>query len=121
MFLKYLVFAVFAWICSSSPAFATADGPDHYRVAGVGVGKHLNVRTEPDASSKTIGKIPDDASCIRNMGCQGGLSFEDFTQLPEADRKRRLNENPRWCKVEYRGVVGWVAGRYLAEDACTSQ
>jgi Bacterial SH3 domain len=114
---RYLAFSVFLWICSSSPAFATADGPDHYRVAGVG--KHLNIRAEPDATSKRIGKIPANASCVRNLGCQGGLSFEEFTQLPEVDQKRRAEENPRWCKVEYQGMVGWVAGRYLTEGYCT--
>jgi hypothetical protein len=53
------------------------------------------------------------------LGCKGGLTFQEFTELSKADQEARLMENPRWCKVEYRDVVGWVAGRYLEEGTCS--
>jgi len=99
-------------------AQATADGPDHYRVRGVSPGHHLTLRTEPSTASAPLARIPSNATCLRSFGCQGGLTFEEFTTLSEEQQRRRAAENPRWCKVDYQGAVGWVAGRYLAEDAC---
>ena len=100
-------------------AHATADGPDHYRVRGVSPGRHLTLRAEPSTASAPLARIPSNATCLRSLGCQGGLSFEEFTTLSEEAKRRRAAENPRWCKVDYRGTVGWVAGAYLAEDACS--
>ncbi len=57
-------------------------------------------------------------SVLRSLGCEGGLTFQEFTSLSDKERRRRAAEHPRWCKVEYQGNVGWVAGSYLAEDAC---
>ncbi len=105
-------------IAASGAAQATADGPDFYRVRGVSATSALSLRAEPSLQAPRIGRIAPDATCLRNLGCQGGLTFEEFTTLSEADRKRRAEENPRWCKVEYQGTVGWVAGRYLAEAPC---
>lgn len=78
----------------------------------------LNIRAEPSARARKIGSIPHDASCIRNLGCQGGLTYQEFSELTPAQRTQRLRENPRWCRIEYQGVTGWVAGRYLAEGYC---
>jgi hypothetical protein len=100
-------------------AQATADGPDHYRVRGVSPERHLTLRTEPSTASAPLARIPSNATCLRSLGCQGGLTFAEFTTLSEEDQRRRAAENPRWCKVDYGGTVGWVAGRYLAEDGCT--
>ena len=105
-------------IAASGAAQATADGPDFYRVRGVSATSALSLRAEPSLQAPRIGRIAPDATCLRNLGCQGGLTFEEFTTLSEAHRKRRAEENPRWCKVEYQGTVGWVAGRYLAEAPC---
>lgn len=99
-------------------ASATADGPDYYRVRGVSAGSALNLRAEPSLDAPRIGRIPADARCVRNLGCSGGLTFDEFTTLSPAERERRAQENPRWCKVEYEGRVGWAAGRYLAEGDC---
>jgi hypothetical protein len=100
-------------------AQATADGPDHYRVRGVSPGHHLTLRAEPSTASAPLARIPSNATCLRSLGCQGGLTFEEFTTLSEEAKRRREAENPRWCKVDFRGTVGWVAGRYLGEDACS--
>ena len=42
----------------------------------------------------------------------------DLTTLSKEQQAQRLRENPRWCRIEYQGIVGWVAGRYLAEGSC---
>jgi len=97
---------------------ADADGPDFYAVNGVPQDDVLNIRAEPDPHARKIGEIPPDGTCIRNLGCRGGLTFREFTELSPAEQERRQRENPRWCKVEYGGVTGWVAGRYLTEGDC---
>jgi uncharacterized protein YraI len=99
-------------------ASAEADGPDFYVVAGVAAGDVLNIRAEPDPHAPKVGEIPPQGTCIRNLGCQGGLTFQEYTELSAAQQAKRLQENPRWCKVEYQRATGWVAGRYLAEGSC---
>lgn len=98
--------------------WAEADGPDYYAVQGVAQNDVLNIRAEPSPHAPKVGEIPPNGTCIRNLGCQGGLTFEEFTTLSPAEKERRARENPRWCKVEYEGVTGWVAGRYLTEGDC---
>ena len=97
------------------PARADADGPDYYRVRNVAAGHTLALRAEPSTSSRKIARIPADAACLRNLGCRGGLTFEEFTTLSDEQKRRRAQENPRWCKVDFEGAVGWVDGRYVAE------
>jgi hypothetical protein len=97
---------------------AEADGPDYYAVRGVAQGDVLNMRAEPDPHALKVGEIPPHGTCIRNLGCRGGLTFAEFSTLSPAEQERRAREHPRWCKVEYQGVTGWVAGRYLAEGDC---
>lgn len=105
----------------TEPLRADADGPDYYAVRGVAQNDALNIRTAPDPYARKVGEIPPDGTCIRNLGCQGGLTFEEFTSLSPEERERREQQNPRWCKVEYGGVTGWVAGRYLSEGYCEEQ
>ncbi len=71
-----------------------------------------------NASGRFRGATGPDGPEIRNLGWRGGLTFQELTELSPAARKQRERENPRWCKVEYRGVTGWVAGRYLGEGDC---
>lgn len=99
-------------------AQATADGPDFYRVNGVAPGMMLDLRSEANPGAPVVRRIPADAQCLRNLGCRGGLSFEEFTTLPEPEKQRRQAANLRWCNVEYQGSSGWVEGRFLAEGTC---
>jgi hypothetical protein len=107
-----------AAVAVGGAAQAIADGPDHYHLRGVSPGRHLTLRAEPSTASAPLARIPSNATCLRSLGCQGGLTFAEFTTLSEEDQRRRAAENPRWCKVEYMGAVGWVAGHYLAEAPC---
>ena len=97
---------------------AEADGPDHWQVHGVASDDVLNIRTEPTPKSDKIGEIPPDGQCVRNLGCQGGLTFQEFTSLSDEEKKAIIKSRPRWCKVEYEGTTGWVAGRHLREGIC---
>jgi hypothetical protein len=99
-------------------AAAEADGPDYYKVTGISNGDVFNIRSAPNYRAAKIGQIPPQASCIRNRGCQGGLTFSEYSTLSEADKAKRLKQNPRWCKIDYENITGWVAGRYLAEGGC---
>ena len=111
-------FAAAALLLGAGSAWATADGPDFYAVTGVADDDVLNIRAEPDPRAEKIGAVPPDGTCVRNLGCKGGLTFREFTELSAERKAKRLKENPRWCKIEYQGVDGWVAGRYLREGTC---
>jgi hypothetical protein len=117
--LKFLVLAASILALGPGSASAEADGPDFYAVTGVAADDVLNIRAEPHADAELIGKIPPDGTCVRNLGCKGGLTLLEFTELTEDQKAKRLEENPRWCRIEYQGVAGWVAGRYLMEGTCS--
>jgi len=102
----------------SHHAHAEADGPEYWRVHGVDGGDVLNIRRAAEATSEKIGEIPPDAQCIKNLKCTGGLTLNEFTTLSEAQKEKVRQERPRWCHIEYKGIHGWVAGRYLREGSC---
>lgn len=110
-----------AAIFVSAQARADADGPDYYDVRGVRAGSALRLRAEPDSGAAILARIPSDGVCLQNRGCVGGLTFEEFTSLPEDARREIERTRPRWCKVRYSGVEGWVAGRFVRESpsACS--
>jgi Bacterial SH3 domain len=99
-----------------SMAFAEADGPDFYDVKGVGAGDVLNIHAKADARSPQVGTVPASGTCLRNLGCVGGLTFEEFTTWSATEQRRLERQRPRWCRIEYHGIEGWVAGRYLQES-----
>mgnify|MGYP000719463751 CR=1 FL=1 len=51
----------------------------------------LNIRTGPGTGFARVGVIPGGQN-VQVLGCQGG-----------------------WCQVNYRGIVGWASGSYLAD------
>lgn len=102
-------------------AFSEADGPDYWKVYGVESGDVLNIRREGNFTSEKIGEIPSNGLCIKNLRCVGGLTYHEFTNLSEAEKNRIKKERPRWCHIEYRGIKGWVAGRFLREASCKTE
>lgn len=96
-------------------ASAAADGPDWFRVTGVASNDVLNVREQAGARHRKVGELPSNANGIRNLGCIGGLSYEQWQRATASERAAAANK--RWCKVAWRGVEGWVAGRFLAEGS----
>ena len=116
--MKLILLVLISLALTPGPAAAEADGPDFYRVTGVRADDVLNIRADPKPGAPILGAIPPGGSCIRNLGCRGGLSFQEYSTLSKTEQARRLKQNPRWCRVEYQGITGWVAGRYLAEGSC---
>ncbi len=105
-------------IIVSGLALADADGPDYFKVNGVASDDVLNMRIKADPDAKKVGEIPPGADCVKNLGCKGGLTMSEFTDLSKEEQATILRKRPRWCHVEYRGVKGWVSARYLAEGSC---
>lgn len=102
-----------AFLAAVSPAAADADGPDYFRVSGLKPGSVVNIRRDPAPSAAKVGALPHDADGLKNLGCQGGLSFAEWEKATPARREAARFE--RWCRISYRGVTGWVAGWLLAE------
>lgn len=96
-------------------SFAEADGPDFYRVTGVASDDVLNIRARPSASGDKVGSIPHDGDGIANLGCEGGLSYAEWSAASEEERA--ASSRHRWCQISFEGVEGWVAGRFLAEGS----
>ncbi len=115
--LKTLLTAVLALsaITAATVSLAEADGPDYFSVTGVASNDVLNIRETSSARARKIGAIPPNAGGIRNLGCKNGLNFAEWEKATEEERQAAAKR--RWCKIDYQGTVGWVAGRYLAEDA----
>lgn len=104
---------------AAASASATADGPDFFVVRDVSADSALNIRATPSMTTRKVGSIAPNATCIRNLGCRGGLTLQEFTTLSPEQQQQRQRDNPRWCRIEYQGVSGWAAGHYLGEGACT--
>lgn len=105
-------------IAVSGVVLAEADGPDYYRVHGVAGNDVLNMRSEGHWRARKVGEIPPGAGCVRNLGCEGGLTMDEYMNRSKREQAAILKKRPRWCLVEYRGTRGWVSGRYLAEGSC---
>lgn len=102
-------------LSSAMAAHADADGPDYFQVTGVADNDVLNIREVPEAGARKIGEIPSDGDGIRNLGCQGGMSFAEWETATDAERVAAAQT--RWCRVSYGGVEGWAAGWFLAEGS----
>ena len=80
----------------SSMVFATADGPDYLDVRAIAANEELTIHLKPADSSEIIGKVPYNATCLKNLGCTG--------------------DSDRWCKIDYQGAIGWVNGEFIQES-----
>ena len=70
-----------------------AHGPDTYRVRNVASWDVLNIRAGPSAAAPIVGVIPPHGSGVHCLGpCRGN-----------------------WCRISFRGIVGWTNMRYLGE------
>ena len=105
--------AIAGALAFAAPAFADADGPDYFRVAGVKPGGVVNIRSEPAASAPKVGVLPYNADGLKNLECKGGLPFAEWEKASPA--RRAASRFERWCRISLNGVTGWVAGWLLAE------
>jgi hypothetical protein len=108
-------------IITSGITLADADGPDYFKVKGVASNDVLNMRNEANPQAKKVGEIPPASNCVKNLGCKGGLTMREFTDLSKDEQAAILKKRPRWCQVEYRGIMGWVSASYLIEGNCEKQ
>jgi hypothetical protein len=93
--------------------------PSFWAVTGVAPEDVLHLRDVPSADSKSLAGIPFNARGLKNFGCRRGeLPFDQWARMNEAQRRAA---NTKWCRVEFRGKQGWVAGRFLKEDPAAAQ
>ena len=60
---------------------AEADGPGFYGVSGLAADDTLNISSEQTSHAANVGSIPLAPTCVRNLGCRGGLTFQEFGTL----------------------------------------
>jgi hypothetical protein len=123
---QLLIIAVAAVLCCGSDVSAAAQdeeevqaSPSFWAVTGVAADDVLHLRDVPSADSKSLAGIPFNARGLKNFGCRRGqLPFDQWARMNEAQRRAA---NTKWCRVEFRGKQGWVAGRFLKEDPVAAQ
>ena len=98
-------------------SWADADGPDYWKVQHVKPDDVLNIREKPNWKAKKVGAIPPNSGCLTNIECVGGLTFEEFTTLSAEEQETIEKQKPRWCRVKYENITGWVSAKYLIEDS----
>lgn len=107
-------FAVAGIILGTAAPLANEEAV-RFVVTGVAPSDVLHIRDVPSADSRSIGTIPPAAHGLRNLGClRKQLSLDDWMRMTPA---QRADANILWCRVEYKGTAGWVAGRYLKPDS----
>ena len=80
-------------VAAQAYGYDCAHGPDTYRLRGVASWDRLNVRSGPGARRPVVGSIPATGSGVHCLGpCKG-----------------------KWCRVSWRGIVGWTNMRFLGE------
>jgi hypothetical protein len=117
MRLSHIALAVVAWSGGTSVAAAQQEvrpSPGFWAVTGVASNDVLHLRDVPSADSKSLAGIPFNARGLKNLGCRRNeLPFDQWARMSEGQRRAA---NTKWCRVEFRGRQGWVAGRFLKED-----
>jgi len=113
----YLLCTVLLLLVAACPSLGaqTADGPSFWAVTGVRSNDALNMRIAPSAESELLVRIPHNARGLKNHGCPNDVTFEQWKRMTKAQRDQAARS--RWCQVEYQGRKGWVASRFLREDA----
>jgi len=97
---------------------ADADGPNFFDTAEPDRDIAFVLRSAPDENAPTIARIPGNATGLRNLGCEGGLSFEEFQNASAAERTAAADQ--RWCRVSFVGRQGWIRSQYLVDAASGS-
>lgn len=106
------------FLASSAGVSAEADGPDFFRVTGITQDDVLNIRSDGNANAPILGTIPSGTDGVKNLGCTGGLSLEDWQNASQAERDAAAKT--RWCRVSFDGVEGWAAGWFLVEGTAST-
>ena len=118
---KILKLTLILFLLSTTMVMAEADGPDFFKVTGVAQNDTLNIHKEPRTKSKVIGEISPRGHCLKNLGCKGGITLNESMNLSEKEKAEISNKRPRWCKIAFDGVKGWVFARYVTESSCRQE
>lgn len=112
--------AALVWaLCGSAAAlYACTAGaqemPAYWAVTGVAANDALHLRDVPSADSRSLARIPPNAHGLKHLGCRRNQpALELWARMSAAQRRDALTQ---WCRVEYQGTEGWVAGRFLKPD-----
>jgi hypothetical protein len=90
------------------------EAPKSWAVTGVAGNDVLHLRDVPSAESKSLAQIPHNARGLKHLGCRRNQPpMELWVRMSAAQRREAATQ---WCRVEYRGMQGWVAGRFLRAD-----
>ena len=90
------------------------EATSYWAVTGVAAGDVLHLRDVPSAESRSLARIPPNARGLKHLGCRRNQpALEVWMRMSTAQRQAAQS---LWCRVEYRGKQGWVAGRYLRAD-----
>jgi len=82
----------------------------------------LNIRENADYTSKKIGQIPFNATCIVNHGCGKDIDFEAIGHMEEEEIKAFLAQSKEeWCYIDHDGISGWAHSYYLSESNAECQ
>ena len=107
--------AIAVWMIVLGAAEAGAeDPPAFWAVTGVASSDVLHLRDVPSADSRSLAQIPANARGLKHLGCRRNQPPMDlWARMNAAQRREALTQ---WCRVEYHGLEGWVAGRFLKRD-----
>jgi len=85
-----------------------------WAVTGVASGDVLHLRDVPSAESRSLANIPPNARGLKHLGCRRNQpALEVWMRMSAAQRQAAQT---LWCRIEYQGKQGWVAGRYLRAE-----
>jgi hypothetical protein len=99
---------------TASVAGRAEEPPRFWAVTGVRPDDVLHLRDVPSADSRSLAQIPPNARGLRHLGCRRNQPPMDlWVRMSAAQRREALTQ---WCRVEYHGHEGWVAGRFLKPD-----
>jgi hypothetical protein len=123
--MRYLLIVALA-VCVPAVVQATSDGPSYLKVRGVRADDTLQIRAEPYPSAPALGALAADASQVPNLGCLEAMDLVSYLKTLNIPSRviDRVKPGEFWCKIrhpEMSRVVGWVNGRFTAEDTSTPQ
>jgi predicted Fe-S protein YdhL (DUF1289 family) len=112
--INQLILALLALV-GGACAGRAEEPPKYWAVTGVKANDALHLRDVPSADSKSLARIPPNARGLKHLGCRRNQPPMD--QWVRMSEKARHEAMTQWCRIEYRGQEGWVAGRFLKPDA----
>lgn len=107
----FLLAVAFSLIFFGQKVSAEASGPDYFQIK---TDKDVNFYETSDLNAKIIGIIPANTTGLRNLGCTGIVTIEEWNKM-HAEQQAAAKEKV-WCKISYNGQIGWIQNIYLQEN-----